>query len=159
VDEAGKVTSWDAYFYGAGGAGFILLKDPKDGAIRERVAALLKTLAADPANGILTVWSEDDLRKAGADPRASFGIDMREGFYTGIVHDALLATTSSKGGHGFAPTRPDLHASLIMRGPDVPKSGSLGIVRMSQIGPTIASWFGVKLSPQADEQLKIGTAR
>ena len=46
-----------------------------------------------------------------------------------------------------------------MRGPDVPKSGSLGIVRMSQIGPTVASWFGVKLSPQADEPLKIGTAR
>ncbi len=30
VDEAGKVSSWDAYFYGAGGSGFIMLKDPKD---------------------------------------------------------------------------------------------------------------------------------
>ena len=155
VDEGGKVSSWDAYFYGAGGSGFIMLKNPNDSAIRDRVASLLKTLAADPANGILTVWTEDDLRKAGADPRASFGVDMREGFYTGIAHDALLATTSSKGGHGFAPTRPELHASLIMRGPDVPKSGSLGIVRMSQVGPTIASWFGVKLSPQADEPLKV----
>jgi hypothetical protein len=27
---------------------------------------------------------------------------------------------------------------------------------MSQIGPTIASWFGVTLSPQADQPLKVG---
>ena len=156
VDEAGKVVSWDAYFYGAGGSGFIMLKNPDDAALRDRVASLLKTLAADPANGILTVWTQDDLRKAGAEPRASFGVDLRDGFYSGLGHDVLVATPASKGGHGFAPTRPDLYASLIMRGPDVPKSGSLGTVRMTQIGPTIASWFGMKLSPQADQPLKIG---
>jgi hypothetical protein len=40
-----------------------------------------------------------------------------------------------------------------MSGPDVPKAGSLGVIRMSQIGPTIASWFQSKLSPQADQPL------
>ena len=158
VDDAGKVSWWDAYFYSAGGSGFVMLRNPADVALRSRVETLLKTLAADPANGILTVWTEGDLRKFGADPRASFGVDMREGFYSGLGHDALVAPTTSKGGHGFAPTRPDLHASLIMRGPDVPKAGSLGVVRMSQIGPTIASWFKVALSPQADQPLNLGRA-
>ena len=47
------------------------MKDPTDAALRARVGALLKKLAADPANGILTVWSEQELREADADPRAS----------------------------------------------------------------------------------------
>jgi hypothetical protein len=112
-------------------------------------------LAADPANGIREVWHRDDLRKLGADPRASFGIDLRDGFYSGGGHDALITTVPSRGGHGFAPTRPELHASLIMRGPDLPRAGSLGIVRMTQVGPTLARLFAVSLSPEADEPLRI----
>jgi predicted AlkP superfamily pyrophosphatase or phosphodiesterase len=155
VDAAGKIAQWDAYFYPAGGSGYVILKDRNDAALRERVGKLLQGLAADPANGVLTVWSEDELRKAGAEPRASFGIDMKDGFYSGSSHETLLTKPTSKGGHGFAPTRTDLHASLIMRGPDVGKPRSLGTVRMSQIGPTIASWLKLSLSPKADAVLPL----
>jgi len=31
--------------------------------------------------------------------------------------------------------------------------GNLGVVRMTQIGPTIAAWFDVALSPHADAPL------
>ncbi|HEY7289779.1 MAG TPA: ectonucleotide pyrophosphatase/phosphodiesterase [Vicinamibacterales bacterium] len=155
VDGAGRIRSWDAYFYTAGGSGFVMLSRPGDVALRDRVDRVLRGLADDPANGILTIWSADDLHRRGADPRASFGIDMRDGFYTGAGHDALLTTPTSKGGHGFASERAALHASLIMTGPDVTTRGDLGVVRMTQIGPTIASWFDVALSPKADEPLAI----
>jgi len=153
VDDAGRIQRWDAYYYTAGGGGFVILRDPEDAALRDKVAALLQKLAADPANGILTVLNRQELQKAGADPRASFFIDMRNGFYSSGGHAALLSKTSGRGGHGFTPSRPELHASLVMSGPDVPRAGSLGVVRMSQIGPTIASWFQAKLSPQADQPL------
>ena len=154
--ETNRVTKWDAWFHANGGSGFIYLKNPDDAALRDRVAGLLKKVAADPANGVVTVWDREALTKAGADPQASFGVDMKEGFYTNGAHDVLVKNAGSKGGHGFAPTRPELHASLIMVGPDVPKSGSsLGIVRMTQIAPTIASWFGVSLSPQVDQPLTL----
>jgi len=155
VDAANKIARWDAYFYPAGGSGFVILRDRTDPSLRDRVGALLQKMASDPANGILTVWTEDDLRRLGAEPRASFGIDMRNGFYSGAGHDALLSKPSSKGGHGFAPTRPELHASLIMQGPDVGRVGNLGVVRMSQIGPTLASWLSVTLSPKADAPLAL----
>jgi predicted AlkP superfamily pyrophosphatase or phosphodiesterase len=158
VDAAGKVRRWDAYYYGAGGSGFVVLRNPGDVALRERVGTLLRTLAADPANGILTILNQDDLRARGADPRASFAIDMQNGFYSGSGHDVLLTKTTSKGGHGFAPTRPELHASLVLRGPDVPKAGNLGVVRMTQIAPTLASWFGVALSAGADTPLGLRAA-
>ena len=157
VDATGKITRWDAYFYGAGGSGFVILKDRNDPRLRDRVGRLLQGMAAEPANGILTVWTEDDLRKLGAEPRASFGIDLRNGFYSGGGHDALLTKPASRGGHGFAPARPELHASLIMRGPDVGRPGNLGVVRMTQIGPTIASWLQVALSAKADAPLTLAT--
>jgi hypothetical protein len=36
-----------------------------------------------------------------------------------------------------------------------PKAGNLGVVRMTQIAPTIASWLGVALSPGADAPLDL----
>jgi hypothetical protein len=155
VGEQGNVTRWDAYFQPAGGAGFVMLRNPDDAVLYGRVETIVKALAADPANGILRVLDQEDLRSMGADPRASFGLDMKAGFYTGAGHDVLLRQSTSKGGHGYDPARPELHASLIMAGPDVPKAGSLGVVRMSQVAPTIAAWFDVGLSPRADVPLEL----
>jgi predicted AlkP superfamily pyrophosphatase or phosphodiesterase len=158
TDDVGRVKTWDAWFHPSGGSGFVFLKDPADARTRARVAALLAAVAADPANGVDRVLDANDLKALGADPRASFAVDMRPGFYTGVAHDVLLADTTSKGGHGFLPSRPDLHASLIMAGPNVPRAGNLGVVRMTQVAPTIASWFGVGLSPKADVPLDLKTA-
>lgn len=158
TDERGRVTRWDAYYQATGGLGFVMLKNPDDSALRARVAGLLKTIAADPANGVEAIYDREALDKAGADPRAAFAVDLKTGFHAGGGTDALVKEAGSKGTHGFAPQRPELHASLIMSGPDVPKSGSLGTVRMTQIGPTIAFWFGVVLSPSADTPLQMGNA-
>jgi predicted AlkP superfamily pyrophosphatase or phosphodiesterase len=153
VDATGRITAWKVYFQPSGGSGFVFLENPRDTAMLTRVKAVLDKVAADPANGVERVLTGEDLRTLGADPRASFAVDMREGFYTGAGHDRLLTPATSKGGHGFLPSRADLHASLILSGPQVPKVGDLGIVRMTQLGPTIASWFGVGLSPKADAPL------
>ena len=44
VDDAGKIRRWDAYYYGAGGSGFVVLRNPDDAALRQRVGTLLRTL-------------------------------------------------------------------------------------------------------------------
>ena len=157
VDARGRITSWEVYYLSSGGSGFVFLKNPDDAALRDRVAAALAKIAADPANGVEAVLNKEQLTALGADPRASFAIDMKANFYSGGAHDVLLTNSGSKGGHGFMPTRPELHASLIMAGPNVPKAGDLGVVRMTQIAPTIASWFGVGLSPKADTPLTLAS--
>ena len=158
VDLTGAVTRWDAYFQGAGGSGFVYLRARDDAGLRARVEAILQRLAANPANGIRQVLEKDRLRELGADPRASFALDMQPGFATGDGHDALVTASTSAAGHGYHPAREEMYASLIMAGPDVPRTGSLGVVRMTQVAPTIASWFGVGLSPGADEPLSFGPA-
>jgi hypothetical protein len=95
----------------------------------------------------------------GATPKATFGIGMKSGSYSGAGHDALLVPTRSRGGHGFDPTMPELHASLIISGPAARGRGSLGVVRMTQIAPTLAALIGATLSPQADMPLDLAPAK
>jgi predicted AlkP superfamily pyrophosphatase or phosphodiesterase len=152
VDARGTITSWQAYFRSAGGSGFVYLKDP---ALTERVHKILLDLKRDPANGIREIWTRKELDARGAQPGAAFGLDAVDGFYTGAGVDALVKPSTSKGGHGFAPDRPALHASLILTGPSIGRRGSLGIVRMTQIAPTLAKILGVSLSPAAAAPLDV----
>ncbi len=155
VNDAGRIASWDAWYYTAGGSGFVVLKDGADDALRRRVGDLLKTLASDPAHGVDAVLDRAALDAVGAEPRAAFALTMRAGFSSSGGHDVLLEQTPLRGTHGYDPSHPELHASLIMHGPDVPASGSLGVVRMTQIAPTIARWFNLALSPDVDEPLPV----
>jgi predicted AlkP superfamily pyrophosphatase or phosphodiesterase len=155
TNAQGRVTEWQAYFYSAGGTGFVYLKNPQDQVLRDRVRSILERLAGDPANGIERLWSAADLAGIGADPQAAFGITMRRGFWTGPAHDTLLTSSTLKGMHGADPADPLLRSSLILRGPGIEKGGKLGIVRLTQIAPTLAQLLGVGLSPQADVPIPV----
>jgi predicted AlkP superfamily pyrophosphatase or phosphodiesterase len=155
VNASGTITRWDAYLQSAGGTGFVVLREPRNAALRERVQHILRDLAADPVNGIAAVWDEAELAKRGAYPAASFALSMRIGFYLGAGHDVLLSKPGNAGGHGFDPAHAELRSSLIMAGSGVPTMGNLGTVRMTQIAPTIASWFDLALSTRSDVPLPI----
>lgn len=149
VNAGGAITGWQAYFHSSGGSGYVYLRDDAP-ALRERVSQLLARLKANPDAGVNQIWTAEELARAGAHPEAAFGLDMKNGWYTSISHEALITRTDGvRGGHGFAPDRPELHASLILNGPGIPRR-NLGVVRMTQIAPTLARILGVSLSPAAD---------
>jgi len=150
VNAAGTVTDWQAYFNAEGGAGLVYLKDPGDRVVMERVRAILDALKNDPANGIASIWSREELAKFGADPAAVFGVGMRPGFYSGAANDVLSTTPRNKGGHGFDPNLPELRASFIIAGPHARPGVNLGTIRMTQIAPTLAKLLGLTLSSSAD---------
>jgi predicted AlkP superfamily pyrophosphatase or phosphodiesterase len=155
VDARGAITAWQAYAHSSGGSAYVYLKDTNDAALAARVRELLDTLQADAANGIRKVYTREELARMGSHPDASFAIDMADGFYTGVGTSALLGAPGNKGGHGFDPSRPALYASFIGSGPAFTRRGSLGIIRMTQIAPTLARILGVGLAPQADTALDL----
>jgi hypothetical protein len=53
---------------------------------------------------------------------------------------------------------PELRASLIVSGPAARGRGNLGVVRMTQIAPTLARLIGATLSPQADTPINLTPA-
>lgn len=155
VGSRGEVTTWRAYFHSSGGSGFVYVKDRAD---RARVQQILMDLKRDPANGIREVWTAADLAARGSHPDADFGLDVVDGFYTGGGHDVLVKVSGSKGGHGFDPTRPALHSSFILAGPNVQGRGSVGVIKMTQIAPTLAQLLDVTLSPAAAKPLSLSNA-
>jgi predicted AlkP superfamily pyrophosphatase or phosphodiesterase len=158
VSDRGVPTEWQAYFQASGGSGFVYLKDAADTQMRERVRVLLEKLRGDPQYGVASVWTREDLARFGAHPDAAFGIGMRSGFYTGSGTETLLMPTRNRGGHGFDPNLPALHASLILTGGAFRGRGSLGIVRMTQIGPTLANLLGLELSAGSDQPIPAAAA-
>ena len=155
VDARGTITSWQAYAHPSGGSAYVYLKDPHDSALAARVSELLAKVQSDSANGIRKVYTSEELANMGSHPDASFAVDMADGFYTGLGTSALIGTPGSKGGHGFDPARPALHASFIAAGPAFTRRGNIGVVRMTQVAPTLARVLGVGLAPQADTPLAI----
>lgn len=155
VDARGSVATWRAYFHSSGGSGFVYVKDAAD---RPRVERLLLDLKQDPANGIREVWTAEGLAEKGSQPDAAFGLDVVDGFYTGAAHDVLVKPATSKGGHGFDPARQALHASFILAGPSVQARGSVGVIRMTQIAPTLAAILDVTLSPAAAQPVNLKKA-
>ncbi len=144
--HASAVTAWNAEPWLAGGMAAIVLRDPADPALQERVHELLRKLAADPGNGIDQILEPDAMAKRGAFPGASFLVVMKTGFYTGAAQSGALVTDmTGHGGHGFAPDMPDMRAAFFAAGMGVARHRDLGVVDMRQIAPTVAGWLGLEM--------------
>lgn len=142
----GKVASWDAEPWNAGGSAGIVLAPPDDAALRAKVGALLAKLAADPSNGIAAVFDSAGIAARGGPTRASFMVAMREGFEMGRDPAAPPVSPSTyKGMHGYLPDVPAMRSTLVVAGPALLRHGDLGIVDMRAIAPSIARILGVPL--------------
>ena len=148
----GKITSADATPWGSGGSFAIRLARPDDAALKAKVKAVLDKLAADPAARIARVIEGPEIAKAGANPEASFYVNLKIGAVAGpFVNGSLpLAFPSPvKGMHGYFPAAPEMRSTFMIMGPGIPAGRSLGEVDMRSIAPTLAKLMGGKL-PDAE---------
>jgi predicted AlkP superfamily pyrophosphatase or phosphodiesterase len=141
-----QVSSWDATVWSAGGSAAIVLRDPANSVLVGKVRALLKGLAADPANGIDQVLEQKEIHKLGGFSTASFVVSLRPGYKLGRGWSGpLVSSTPITGMHGYSPTQPDMRSVFFMAGPGVTSSKQLGEIDMRDIAPTIARLLGINL--------------
>ena len=148
----GKITSWDASPWNSGGSSAIMLARPDDAALRDKVAALLQQLKADPKNSIAAIADRTEIAKMGGNPQASFYVGFKPGAYAGGFKGkdvALVSPSGSKGTHGYFPASPQMRSSFMMMGQGVAKGRNVGEIDMRAIAPTLARVMGVKL-PDAE---------
>ncbi len=137
----GKVTDWKAFPRVDGGSAAIIVKDTRD---REGVGALLRRLAADPANGIEKILGPDDIAKLGGAPNASFWVDLKINFAVTNVQTGAMAKERKIGGtHGFSPEHPELLASFFIAGPGIRRNADMGVIDMRAVAPTLAAVMGI----------------
>lgn len=140
-----KIASWQAMPWGAGGSAIIMLAHPDDQAVKDKVAALLAKLAADPASGVGQVIDKAGIEARGGAKEASFWVDFKIGYYAGHALSGPLVTPASlKGTHGYFPEHPEMRATFMIDGPGIAKK-ALGEIDMRDIAPTLAKVLGVQL--------------
>lgn len=148
----GKVESWSAYPWTMGGSAAILLKNPQDKAIEDRVRRVLERLAADPANGVEKLLDRTEIARLGGTPQAAFWVTMKSGYSTAASSDKnLVQIPSYKGTHGYSPDNTDMRSAFMLSGPGV-KKRQVGMIDMRDIAPTIGNVLEAQL-PQYDGQV------
>lgn len=155
----GKVASWLAMPWIAGGSAAIMLARPDDAALKARVRTLLDRLAANPANGIDQSVDHDRLVSMGGNPQASFAVNLKPGFVTDIFRGPAAPVTGPspvKGMHGYFPGPASLDATLLLMGQGIPAGKDLGRIDMRAIAPTLAKIMGADLPTAQVEALHIG---
>lgn len=146
LGKDGKVASWQAEPWVAGGTATVVMANPDDAAVKARVAALVQKLAADPRYHIAAVFDRAETLRRGGPREAVFEIAMQPGFETGHDPAAPLAAASTyKGMHGYLPDEPAMRSTLIVAGPSLRHRGDLGVVDMRAIAPSVARVLGAAL--------------
>jgi predicted AlkP superfamily pyrophosphatase or phosphodiesterase len=151
------VTSWKAEPWATGGMAGIMLRDPSDAKTREDVRALLKRLAADPANGIAKILDRAEIKQTGGFPDAEFILALEPGFTFGSAFSGALVSDQPpvKGTHGYLPTYPEMRASFFAMGDGIARGRDLGVIDMRQIAPTVAAILDVSLPSAKEARLNL----
>jgi predicted AlkP superfamily pyrophosphatase or phosphodiesterase len=157
---APDLASWKAMLWNGGGSAAVMLKNPQDPQLRAQVKAVLGELKANPENGIARVLEEDEIKKLGGWPGATFVIDMKPQYALGNAWSSAQVTSESSphGQHGFLPDDPDMHSSFFIMGDGIAHGRNLGTIDMCQIAPTLAQRLGVRLPSARKSVLHVGSA-
>jgi arylsulfatase A-like enzyme len=150
------IDDWQAQLWNGAACAAVVLKDPANKEVKDKVAALLISVAAERGNGIARVLDQAELRATGGFPSADFLVEFAPGFYLGTeVKGDLLRPAISRGTHGYLPSRAGMHASFFIRGPDIDAGRDLGVIDMRQIAPTLAGILGLRLPYKTKAPLQL----
>ncbi|MDB5740046.1 MAG: alkaline phosphatase family protein, partial [Alphaproteobacteria bacterium] len=141
----GKVTAWQAMPWYAAGSDMIVLANPADTAVKDKVRALLSKLQADPANGIRAFIDRAGIAERGGARDADFMVDFALGYKGGkAITGPLITPAHDKGTHGYFPQWPEMRSTFVIAGAGVAHK-TLGEIDMRDIAPTLAKVMDVKL--------------
>lgn len=149
LNAAGHVVDWKATMVINAGQGYVYVHDPADAATRDAVRKIFLAQKADPQSGIERVYETADIQAIGGDPAAFLALEAAPGTYMGPGYSgAYVAPPTYRAAHGHDPRRPEMHASLLLYGSNVPH-GTITGARLVDIAPTIAGWLGLSM-PNVD---------
>jgi predicted AlkP superfamily pyrophosphatase or phosphodiesterase len=139
-------SGWKATLWPAGGSAAVMLHDPHDSASLKAIMKIVDNLAADPANGIESILTKDQLHDLGGFSGAEALVVLRPPYQLGYAFTGPIITPApSTGMHGYLPSNPEMRSSFFVIGKGIAHGRDLGVIDMRQIAPTVASLLSVKL--------------
>jgi predicted AlkP superfamily pyrophosphatase or phosphodiesterase len=157
LDGGGKALSWKAAAWPSSGSCSILLKNPQDKETEAKVISIFTNWAKQPNSPIKKVFTREDLRRLGTTPQAVIMLEAAPGytFDEALTGPEIRASGEAyKGTHGFLPTNPEMHSSLIVYGAGARNGAKMTLARMVDIAPTVATLLNLKLTQTEGKPLK-----
>lgn len=152
LDGEGEVKEWRAMFHADGGSTILHLNNESDVEAVRIVRELLETRMQERGSGIRRVLSREQIASMGGS--APLALEVEDGFRAlDDVSGSWFDELDAKGTHGHPPDRPEMRASLIIS--NVRERGSVGVIEMTRVAPTVAKLLRVSLSREAAEPLTI----
>jgi predicted AlkP superfamily pyrophosphatase or phosphodiesterase len=147
LDARGRVTSWRAMPWYAGGTLAIVLSASATDEDRRLVDDAVRLLLANPSYGVARAFRGAELAARGGFTGAYVVLEARPSYTFSSALDApdLVVARPPGGTHGYDPQRPELRASFLIRGPHVRRNKNLGLVRLLDVAPTVARVLGVDM--------------
>ena len=99
------IDDWQAQLWSGAASAAVVLRDPANKEVKDRVAALLKSLAAEPAQRYRARSRQGGAASGGRDSRPrTLLVEFAPGFYFGNeMQGEMLRPAVSKGTHGYLP--------------------------------------------------------
>ncbi len=145
-DEKDALTDWRVYARISGGTFGLVAKDPKDTAAIEDVTRHFKALASDARFGLARLYSQTEARASGGFPDAFLVGEAADDFMIGSASlGAFVTPATSKGMHGYHPSRPDQLAALLLSGQGISAGSKHDAARLIDVAPTVAHLLGVSM--------------
>jgi predicted AlkP superfamily pyrophosphatase or phosphodiesterase len=151
--DGSKIKDWEAAPWISGGSAAIMLKRPDDAALVARVRGVLEKLKADPATKIGRILEGPEIARRGANPQASFYLELLPGAMTGpfmFAAGPVAGPPHYRGMHGYFPDSANMRSSFFLLGKGIARGKDLGQIDMRAIAPTVAGLLGASL-PDAEQ--------
>lgn len=158
LDENGQVADWQAWCFSAGLSAHVVLKDPEDAALREKVSGLLYQMRDEGIWGFSEVYTKEEVRtQEHLDGPFSFVLEtdgyskFGNGWQGGYVETMPLEVDGiHKASHGYHPDKGP-RPFFLGCGPDFRKGAVLENANLADGAPTYAKLLNVSL-PDTDGQ-------
>ncbi|WP_318616606.1 ectonucleotide pyrophosphatase/phosphodiesterase [Sporosarcina sp. YIM B06819] len=152
LNGRGMVKDWRAYCKSNDGSAYIYVKDEQ---AKDKVRALLHSLAVNENNGIEFVLEGAEAGLRGADEHAAFMVEARRGFYFTehldgepmdiITAEDVVAGKYTHASHGYSPEKQDYSTVFIAKGKGIRPNVEIEHMRLIDEGPTFARLLGLDL--------------
>jgi predicted AlkP superfamily pyrophosphatase or phosphodiesterase len=144
LDASGKVVDWKAVVQPNAGIAYVYLRDPNDAVTAQAVTRLFVEAHAASSSSIARVYDRDAIRLVGGDPLAFLAIEAQIGTSFAPGYGDYETAPTVLATHGYDPDRPEMRASLLLRGARV-VPGPIADARLVDVAPTAAAILGLAL--------------
>lgn len=147
MDDENDRGEWKATFHTSGASAFLMLKNPNDKGIEDKVRKKLNAVP-ERYKKLFRIVERDELDEIGSDPNAIFALAPVPGIAMSSASKGEILMARKGGTHGYFPDFPEIETGFIAWGAGIAPNKSLQQIGLEDIAPVIARLLNLNFKAQ-----------